>query len=66
VTIPDGGTMLVGGLSTVRERSGEAGVPLMHDIPLLKFLFREWTQFDSRNSLLVLVTAEIVPDIFEE
>ncbi|HUT36187.1 MAG TPA: hypothetical protein VNE39_22050 [Planctomycetota bacterium] len=66
VTIPDGGTMLVGGLSTVRERSGEAGVPILHDIPLLRYLFREWTQFDSRQSLIVLVTAEIVPDIFEE
>ncbi|MBM4037046.1 MAG: hypothetical protein FJ290_00915 [Planctomycetes bacterium] len=66
VTVPDGGTMLVGGLATVRERSGEASVPILHDIPLLKYLFREWTQFDSRESLLVLVTAEIVPDIFEE
>ncbi len=66
VTIPDGGTMLVGGLATVRERSGEASVPILHDLPLLKYLFREWTQFDSRESLLILVTAEIVPDIFEE
>ena len=66
VTIPDGATMLVGGLSVVRERSGEGSVPFLHDIPLLKYIFREWTSFDTRNSLVVLVTAEIVPDIFEE
>ena len=66
VTVPDGGTMLVGGLSTVRQRSGEANVPIINRIPLLRYLFREWSQFDSRQSLIVLVTAEIVPDIFEE
>jgi len=66
VTIPDGGTMLVGGLATVRERTGEAGVPIINRMPLLRFLFREWTSYDSRQSLLVLVTAETVPDIFEE
>jgi len=66
VTVPDGGTMLVGGLSTVRERSGDAGVPIINRLPLIRYLLREWTEYDSRQSLLVLVTAEIVPDIFEE
>jgi len=66
VTIPDGGSMLVGGLSVVRERSAEAGVPFLNSIPLLRAIFREWTTFDSRQSLLILVTAELVPDIFEE
>lgn len=66
VTVPDGGTILVGGLAKVTESSGQASVPILHDIPLLRYLFREWTQTDTRDSLLVLVTAEIVPDIFEE
>lgn len=66
VTIPDGGTILAGGLAKVTEASAQASVPILHDIPLLRYLFREWTQIDTRDSLLVLVTAEIVPDIFEE
>lgn len=66
VSVPDGGTMLVGGLSTVRERAGEANVPIINRMPLLRYIFREWTQFDSRQSLVILVTAEIVPDVFEE
>ena len=66
VTVPDGGTLLVGGLAEARERSGEAGVPFIRGIPLLKYLFREWTEAERRESLIILVTAEIVPDIFEE
>ncbi len=50
----------------VRERAGEANVPIINRMPLLRYIFREWTQFDSRQSLVILVTAEIVPDVFEE
>ena len=66
VTIPDGGTLLIGGLSKVYERSGESGVPFLNSIPFLKFFFRAWTDTDYRDSVLFLVSAEIVPDIYEE
>ena len=66
LTVPDGGTVLVGGLAEANEAAGVAGVPIISGIPLLRYLFRSWTEAESRRSLVVLVTAEIVPDIFEE
>ena len=66
VTVPDGGTLLVGGLTNANERSGESGVPFFNNVPLLRYIMREWGEVERRESLIILVTAEIVPDIFEE
>jgi len=66
VTVPDGGTLFVGGLATAREAAGEASVPFLHGVPLLRYLFREWTEAERRESLVIMVTVRIIPDIFEE
>jgi len=66
VTVPDGGTVICGGLARADEVSGMAGVPFVAHIPLLRYIFREWTEAERRTSLLILVTAQIVPDIFED
>ncbi len=66
VTVPDGGTLFVGGLAQARERTGEGSVPFLHGIPLLRYLFREWAEAERRDSLIIMVTARILPDIFEE
>jgi Flp pilus assembly secretin CpaC len=66
VTVPDGGTLLLGGLARVNESRGYASVPFIASIPILQYVFRDWTEVERRSSLIVLVTAQIVPDIFEE
>jgi len=66
VTVPDGGTLLIGGLARAMEERGYSSVPFITGIPLLKYLFRETTDAEARTSLIILVTATIVPDIFEE
>jgi len=66
VTVPDGGTLFVGGLAQARESAGEGSLPFLRGIPLLRYLFREWAEVERRESLLVMVTARILPDIFEE
>jgi len=66
VTVPDGGTILVGGLANTREKSGMGGVPFISGIPLIRYLFREWRETERRESLIILAKAEIVPDIFED
>ena len=66
VTVPDGGTVLVGGLAKADEVAGLASVPFVYQIPLLRYLFREWTETERRTSMIILVTAHIVPDIFED
>ena len=66
VTVPNGGTLLIGGFTEVEERGGIAGVPIIESIPLLKQVFRGWDRAEGRQSLILLVTAETVRDIFEE
>jgi len=65
VTIPDGGSLLVGGLAEATENRGYASAPLFNGIPAIKYLFRGWTEVEGRTSLVVVTTAQIVPDIFE-
>jgi len=59
-SVPDGGTLLLGGLSRAVEREGRAGVPILNRIPVLKFFFSRWGKSDVRSSLIVLVRADVL------
>ena len=60
VSVPDGGTILIGGMTSATESEGYASVPLLSKIPLIKYLFMNWGRLDRRNSLVILVTANIL------
>jgi len=60
VSVPDGGTLMIGGLARATETEGEAVVPFLGELPLIKHLFRSSRALESRNSLIVLVTAHII------
>lgn len=60
VTMPDGGTMLVGGLSQYQQFTTEAGVPLLSDVPIVTFFFSRERKNRVRKNLLILVKAEIL------
>jgi len=59
-SVPDGGTLLLGGLSEAVEGEGRAGVPIIDDIPILRFFFSRWGKSDVRTSLIILVRADIL------
>ncbi|HKX45813.1 MAG TPA: hypothetical protein VJP77_03870 [Planctomycetota bacterium] len=64
-TIPDGGSILIGGLSRVRNIERRAEVPWLADIPLLGFFFKEEGYNDEKESLMILIKAWIT-DVKEE
>jgi tetratricopeptide (TPR) repeat protein len=66
VTIPNGGTLVVGGFTEVEERTGEAGVPFLETVPLVNKVVRGFDTAEGRRSLLMMFTAETVEDIFED
>lgn len=66
VTVPNGGTIIMGGFTVVEERSGIATAPLIEGIPLLRYLLRGRDNIEGRRSLIMLISAETVEDIFEE
>jgi type II secretory pathway component GspD/PulD (secretin) len=60
VTMPDGGTLLLGGLKFLEERRLESSVPWLDKIPIVAFAISRKGTFEERRNLLVLIRARIV------
>ncbi|MBX3461759.1 MAG: hypothetical protein KF830_01195 [Planctomycetes bacterium] len=57
--VPDGGTVLIGGLRQVLTRERRAEVPVLARLPLISFLFKQEGTADENRSLMVMVRAHI-------
>ena len=64
VTVPDGGTVLLGGVKRLNEERTEFGVPVLSKIPLIDRLFRNVGIGRTTTSLMLMVTPRII--ILEE
>jgi len=63
VTVPDGSTIILGGMLKMNQSKGGGGVPVLMDVPLLGGLFRNTKNSDIQKKLYVFVRAEILrPD----
>ena len=65
VRVPDGGTVLLGGLRQVLTRERRAEIPLLSRLPLISFLFKQEGSADENRSLMVMVRAQIT-DVVNE
>ena len=64
VTVPDGGTVLLGGVKRLREERKEYGVPVLSKTPWIDRLFRNVGIGRTSSSLMLMVTPRII--ILEE
>jgi hypothetical protein len=62
VTVKDGGTVAVGGLTENRSRMEEKRVPGLSSIPLIGELFKNKNNDKASREVAVFVTAHLVPD----
>lgn len=60
IPIPDGSTVLLGGLKESTKQDVRSGVPILNKIPLLSFFFERKGNFVSNRKLLILLKANIV------
>ena len=60
ITIPDGGTALLGGFRQISDTNQTTGIPILMDIPILGFFFKRQGQLRETRSLVILITANIV------
>lgn len=60
VSVPDGGTLLLGGQTLAGEVNREQGVPVLSKIPFLKRLFTNRSMAKDENVLLILVKPTII------
>jgi general secretion pathway protein D len=63
--VPDGGSILIGGLSRLRNIERRSEVPWIANVPLLGFFFKEDGYSDERETLMILIKAWI-SDVREE
>ena len=62
VLVENGGTVGLGGIYTQDESSTITKVPLLGDIPILGFFFRQDLRNNNKNELLIFVTPKIIKD----
>jgi general secretion pathway protein D len=62
VNVPDGATMVVGGIITDNKGKTREAVPFLGEIPILGFLFRNDSDSLSRTTLYFFVTPHIMRD----
>ena len=60
VLVKDGGTAVMGGVYKNTNSSSTTGVPFLSHLPLLGFLFRNKTDQDQNDELLVFITPHIL------
>lgn len=58
--VPDGGTILMGGLIKTKTEDSHSGVPYLMDIPVLGRLFRTNIKNNERTELLVMLTVNVI------
>ena len=60
VAVRSGETIVLGGLIKNSKKSSKAGVPYLHEVPVLGSLFGTTSNDDARTELLVIITPRVV------
>lgn len=66
VSVPDGGTVLLGGIKRLREGRSMNGVPILNKIPYVSRLFKNTGVGRETESLMLMVTPRIIIQEEEE
>ena len=61
VSVESGMTVVIGGLIKDVIQDGETGIPILKDIPVLGWLFKNKTKSKDRTELLIFITPELQP-----
>ena len=62
VLVENGGTVVIGGVYTQSESKSISKVPLLGDIPVLGWLFKNENKTDNKRELLIFITPKILSD----
>jgi len=60
VTVPDGSTIILGGMLKLNQNKGGSKVPILGDLPLVGGLFRSVDTSDVQSMLYIFVRAEVI------
>jgi len=60
ITVHDKSTVVIGGLITDTNKHDTTGVPLLSDIPVLGYLFKDTTKSKERDELIIMIQPSVV------
>jgi type II secretory pathway component GspD/PulD (secretin) len=60
IPMPDGSTVLLGGMKIHDEQDLRSGVPILNQVPIISFFFQKQGTFITNRKLLVLIKAKIL------
>jgi type IV pilus assembly protein PilQ len=60
VQVNDGATTVIGGIFTSQEQSTNDRTPVLHRVPILRWLFQRNSLTDSSRELLIFITPRIL------
>ena len=63
--VKTGDTVVIGGIYQEDKRTGDSGVPLLKDIPLLGWLFKAERKEEAKVELLIFLTPTVINNILE-
>ena len=66
MSVPDGGSVLLGGIKRLKEGRKMAGVPILNKIPYVSRLFKNSGVGRETESLMLMVTPRIIIQEEEE
>lgn len=61
VVVPDGQTVVIGGLMQTQQNISESKIPLLGDIPGLGNLFKRKQKTNSKTELMIFLTPHVIP-----
>jgi general secretion pathway protein D len=62
IMVPNGGTMVIGGIVTQDKSESTQGIPVLSHIPLLGWLFKREQETDDKRTLYIFLTPYILYD----
>lgn len=62
VIVQDKNTVVLGGLRGIEKRDSIDGVPWLHRIPVIGWMFKDKTNDQARNELVLMVTPDVVDE----
>lgn len=65
ITVPDGGSFVIGGMRKMSEVQVDSGIPVISDLPLIGALFTRKGKSVVREDIIIIVSAQII-DLEEE
>lgn len=66
ITVPNGGTVALGGLMSTEKSESRSKIPILGDIPFIgRYLFSSTTERDIKTELLILMTPHVLNSVDE-